>query len=87
MIDQLKSEPIHFVVKVSFLELYNEDIRDMLSPSTDEKTLQIREDANGVFVAGLTEHTVSSRLELEQILLKGIPPPIACSYNIFRHTK
>ena len=45
--------------KCSFLEIYNENITDLLSPS--EAHLQIREDAaRGVYVENLCEEKVSS---------------------------
>merc|ERR1719382_317760 len=44
----------HFEVKCSFLEVYNENIRDLLRPDADY--LDIREDpVNGMCVAGISE--------------------------------
>lgn len=43
-----------FMVTVSFLEVYNEDIKDLLNPS--EKKLKIHESPDqGIFVEGLCE--------------------------------
>ena len=53
-----------FLVKLIYVEVYNEAIRDLLNPS--EKILDLREDPQkGTLVAGATEEMVSS---LEQIL-------------------
>jgi hypothetical protein len=56
---------VEYKLEVSFLELYNEEIRDMLDI---KKTLSIREDASGVYVAGLTEKLVNSKKEMEDML-------------------
>jgi len=61
-----------FKLKVSFLELYNEDIRDMLSSAATEKTLLIREDnVSGVYVQNLVEEEVHSMEEMENVLIRG----------------
>ncbi len=64
---------VKYTLKVSFLELYNEEIKDMLYPDFgDEKILQIREDPQkGIYVTGLTEETVKSKKEMENALVKG----------------
>ena len=56
---------------VSFLELYNEDLIDLLKPQSRESNkkgksdLMIREDANGqIYWAGVKEVAVSSPDEL-----------------------
>jgi len=46
-------------ISLSYLEIYNETIRDLLEPATDGKKggLMLREDANeAVSVAGLSSH-------------------------------
>jgi centromeric protein E len=58
-----------FLVRVSFLEIYNEDVRDLLTD--DNKTLQIREDPRrGVFVQS-QEEIVTDFQSLLTILFKG----------------
>jgi centromeric protein E len=58
-----------FHVRASFLEIYNEDVRDLLSP--DQKVLQIREDPRrGVFVQS-QEEAVSDYASLLQVLFTG----------------
>ncbi|CAG8439661.1 5846_t:CDS:2 [Funneliformis caledonium] len=67
-----------FEVLVSFLELYNEDLIDLLNPQNRENhkkgksDLMIREDANGqIYWAGVKEVSVSSPEELLGQLQKG----------------
>lgn len=50
---------LKYDVKVSFLELYNEELRDMLA--TSQKELSIHEDSTGIYVSGLTEEYVSNQ--------------------------
>lgn len=49
---------IKFTVTASYLELYKEEITDLLGPA-DAPTLQLREDVHsGVYVEGLTERQI-----------------------------
>jgi hypothetical protein len=61
------------MTKVSFLELYNEELKDMLNPDySNDKVLQIREDPiKGVYIPGLTEEVVKTREEMEGALVRG----------------
>ncbi|KAK7387598.1 hypothetical protein VNO78_28511 [Psophocarpus tetragonolobus] len=62
---------LHYQCRCSFLEIYNEQIMDLLDPS--QKNLQIREDVkSGVYVENLTEEHVSSMKDVTQLLIKGL---------------
>jgi len=68
-----RKEEYSFDVLVTFLEIYNEEIRDLLAESgqpTPRGGLQIREDKS-VKVAGLTELRPNSADEVKQIVLLG----------------
>lgn len=68
-----RREEYSFDVLVTFLEIYNEEIRDLLAESgqpTPRGGLQIREDKS-VKVAGLTELRPNSADEVKQIVLLG----------------
>lgn len=59
-----------FKVTMSYLEIYNEMIRDLLNP--DSGFLELREDARGnVQVAGISEVTAKSTEEVMGMLIKG----------------
>jgi kinesin family member 11 len=67
-------------MKVSFLELYNEELTDLLAPEepnkfSDDKSkkpMALMEDGKGgVFVRDLEEEVVSSAAEIYRILEKG----------------
>lgn len=56
---------------MSYMELYNEQIRDLLNPSSGY--LELREDSKGrnISVAGLSEVSTTSTEEVIQLLQKG----------------
>ncbi|KAK4754415.1 hypothetical protein SAY87_002519 [Trapa incisa] len=71
--EQLKhaGKQLNYQCRCSFLEIYNEQITDLLDPS--QRNLQIREDTkSGVYVENLTEESVSTMKDVQQILLKGL---------------
>ena len=61
-----------FVVKVSYLEIYNESVFDLLSslpPSEQKDEITFQEDAKGnVVVKGLSKHVVNSEEEAFNLL-------------------
>ncbi|XP_052900960.1 kinesin-like protein KIF19 [Anopheles moucheti] len=68
-IDQQASEENKFRISLSYLEIYNELIRDLLNPGGP---LELREDNRGnQSVTGLSEVSTASRAEVIQLLLKG----------------
>ncbi|KAE9209599.1 hypothetical protein PF004_g16421 [Phytophthora fragariae] len=74
---QASSNPEHFVVKLSYLEILNEEVRDLLASSADtpmfsSSGLSVRGDSDrGIVVSGLSEHIVSSVSEAGDLLRSG----------------
>ena len=63
---------IEYSVKVSYIEIYMEKIKDLLQPTRSNSELVIREDKiKGVYIAGVTEATVQSHEELLNIMTTG----------------
>ncbi|XP_015610457.1 kinesin-like protein Klp61F [Cephus cinctus] len=63
-----------YTVRVSFLELYNEELFDLLSPNDDASKIRLYEDATrkgAVIIHGLEEVTVHNKAEVYKILEKG----------------
>ena len=57
-------------VRISFLEIYNERLLDLLDSNQDR--LRVREDGSGcTFVEGLSEHVVKSTMDVNRLLRKG----------------
>lgn len=78
--DILEAQNAEYSMKVTFLELYNEEITDLLAPEEctkfiDDKTkkpIALMEDGKGgVFVRGLEEEIVCTANEIYKILEKG----------------
>ncbi|CAD8044040.1 unnamed protein product [Paramecium primaurelia] len=68
---QMKSNSMTtFMVRASYLQIYNESISDLLRP--DNQQLNIREDKKrGVFVENLSEWAVRSPPEIYQLMRRG----------------
>ncbi|XP_062108915.1 kinesin-like protein KIN-12C isoform X2 [Humulus lupulus] len=65
-----REEQLKYSCKCSFLEIYNEQITDLLEPSSTN--LQLREDLNkGVYVENLTEYNVRNVNDVVKLLLQG----------------
>ncbi|XP_060124651.1 kinesin-like protein KIF17 isoform X3 [Zootoca vivipara] len=65
------AENSKFLVRASYLEIYNEDIRDLLGTNTKQK-LELKEHPEkGVYVKGLSLHTVHSIAQCERIMEMG----------------
>ncbi|CAA7028019.1 unnamed protein product [Microthlaspi erraticum] len=62
---------LNYQCRCSLLEIYNEQITDLLDPS--QKNLMIREDVkSGVYVENLTEEYVNNLGDVSQLLIKGL---------------
>ncbi|CAM0876271.1 unnamed protein product [Alopecurus aequalis] len=76
-------EKLSFTCKCSFLEIYNEQILDLLNPNATN--LQLREDVKrGMHVENLTEHEVSNAREAMQQLIEGAANRKVASTNMNR---
>ncbi|XP_047580599.1 kinesin-like protein KIF17 isoform X5 [Lutra lutra] len=65
------AENTKFLVRASYLEIYNEDVRDLLGTDTKQK-LELKEHPErGVYVKGLSMHTVHSVAQCERIMETG----------------
>ncbi|GLT33853.1 hypothetical protein SLA2020_084100 [Shorea laevis] len=78
--DILEAQHAEYSMKVTFLELYNEEITDLLAPEEtskfiddkSKKPIALMEDGKGgVFVRGLEEEIVCTANEIYKILEKG----------------
>ncbi|KAJ7235471.1 putative kinesin-1 [Mycena haematopus] len=61
---------LEYLVKVSYMEIYLEKIRDLLAPQNDN--LQVHEEkTKGVYIKGLSDYYVSSAREVYEIMRTG----------------
>ncbi|GAA0142475.1 microtubule binding motor protein [Lithospermum erythrorhizon] len=58
-----------FLLRVSYLEIYNEVVNDLLNPAG--QNLRIREDAQGTFVEGIKEEVVLSPAHALSLIAAG----------------
>ncbi|KAJ9187052.1 hypothetical protein P3X46_002548 [Hevea brasiliensis] len=71
--EQIKhaDKQLKYQCRCSFLEIYNEQITDLLDPN--QRNLQIREDVkSGVYVENLREEYVFTIKDVTQLLMKGL---------------
>lgn len=74
LLDTLKVRFKSYTVRISFLELYNEDAYDLLSNLEDITKLKVFDDIQrkgSVIVGGLEEVTVNSKSEIYELLSRG----------------
>ena len=75
------TENTKFLVRASYLEIYNEEIRDLLAQSSKQK-LELKENPDrGVYVKSLTHHQVRDQLlcfykSLKKLSFKSKVPKI-----------
>lgn len=70
-INEMQEEKVTEIT-LSYLEIYNETIRDLLEPCTSKQGLMLREDANqAVSVAGLSSHRPQNVQEVMDMLIRG----------------
>ncbi|CAI0374014.1 unnamed protein product [Linum tenue] len=69
--DSSEGKQTNYQCRCSFLEIYNDQIGDLLDPV--QRNLEIMDDPkNGLFVENLTEEYVTSYEDLAQMLIKGL---------------
>lgn len=63
---------VRYLALVSYLEIYNENIRDLLAPNTPSSQLVLQEQPGaGIAVQNLSQHTVHTAADCEHLLRQG----------------
>ena len=66
------SKDVQYLVRCCYLEIYNEEIKDLLIDPKIKQTCDIKEHPDkGVYVKGLSEEVVENELDLQALLDKG----------------
>ncbi|XP_043551300.1 kinesin-like protein KIF13B isoform X2 [Chiloscyllium plagiosum] len=69
---QEANEEQTFTVEVSYMEIYNEKVRDLLDPKGSRHTLKVREHkVLGPYVDGLSKLAVTSYKDIESLMSEG----------------
>ncbi|NP_001138546.1 kinesin family member 13B L homeolog [Xenopus laevis] len=67
-----ENEELSFKVEVSFMEIYNEKVRDLLDPKGSRQSLKVREHkVLGPYVDGLSKLAVASYKDIESLMSEG----------------
>ncbi|XP_018588172.1 kinesin-like protein KIF13B isoform X3 [Scleropages formosus] len=70
--EQQKREGESFTVEVSYMEIYNEKVRDLLDPKGSRQALKVREHkVLGPYVDGLSRLAVASYKDIESLMSEG----------------
>ncbi|KAI8904810.1 hypothetical protein EDD86DRAFT_249575 [Gorgonomyces haynaldii] len=74
LFETLEKDHAEYSVRVSYTELYNEELKDLLSPEDDVRKLKLYEDLNrrgSVVIQGLEECLVKSVDDVLQLMQRG----------------
>ncbi|XP_063803722.1 stAR-related lipid transfer protein 9 [Pseudophryne corroboree] len=83
--DHSAGSPSSCRIEVSFLEIYNERVRDLLHPSDQKKpyTLRVREHPEkGPYVQGLSQHAVTDYGQVMTLLEEGMENRITAATHV-----
>ena len=71
LFELVQEQPAHCSIRASYLEIYNEEVRDLLHPDTPTKSIMIRETPEGgVVVIGLQSEEVTDGVCWELVRLR-----------------
>eukprot|EP01033_Poteriospumella_lacustris_P008690 gene8690-6249_t len=74
---------VEFLIRCSYLELYNEEIRDLLTNQKNPPKCELKEDNNkGVYVKGLSDVVVESPDDLVKMFDRGLTNRTTASTNM-----
>ena len=66
IMNNLPEDGARCIVKVSFLEIYQEQIRDLLMPHSTNKEISVRENKGQIVVSGVHEEVVVTVDDLQR---------------------
>ena len=77
MIAKQQSFELSYKVEVSYMEIYNEKVHDLLDPKPNKQSLKVREhNVLGPYVDGLSRLAVTSFQ-----VIRNLPSPLACTFS------
>ncbi|EPS65973.1 hypothetical protein M569_08803 [Genlisea aurea] len=82
-----RAETYTYTISVSVLEVYNEQIRDLLATETSSKKLEIKQDSEGFHhIPGIVEAQVENIQQVWNVLQKGSRARSVGSNNVNEHS-
>ncbi|CRK92708.1 CLUMA_CG006254, isoform A [Clunio marinus] len=71
-INEKQTDELSFKVEVSYMEIYNEKVHDLLDPKTNKQSLKVREHiVLGPYVDGLSQLAVTSFEDINNLMTEG----------------
>lgn len=72
LIAKQQSSELSYKVEVSYMEIYNEKVHDLLDPQTNKQSLKVREhNVLGPYVDGLSQLAVTSFQDIDNLMAEG----------------
>ncbi|XP_066600998.1 kinesin-like protein KIF13A isoform X2 [Prorops nasuta] len=72
MIAKQQSSELSYKVEVSYMEIYNEKVHDLLDPKQNKQSLKVREhNVLGPYVDGLSQLAVTSFQDIDNLMTEG----------------
>lgn len=72
LIAERQSAELSYKVEVSYMEIYNERVHDLLDPQTNKQSLKVREhNVLGPYVDGLSQLAVTSFQDIDNLMAEG----------------
>ncbi|XP_039444480.1 kinesin-like protein KIF13B isoform X3 [Culex pipiens pallens] len=67
-----QTDELNYKVEVSYMEIYNEKVHDLLDPKTSKQSLKVREhNVLGPYVDGLSQLAVTSFMDIDNLMAEG----------------
>ncbi|XP_065092939.1 kinesin-like protein KIF13A isoform X4 [Ochlerotatus camptorhynchus] len=67
-----QTEELNYKVEVSYMEIYNEKVHDLLDPKTSKQSLKVREhNVMGPYVDGLSQLAVTAFMDIDNLMAEG----------------
>ncbi|CAH1153752.1 unnamed protein product [Phaedon cochleariae] len=72
LIAKQQSSELSYKVEVSYMEIYNEKVHDLLDPQTNKQSLKVREhNVLGPYVDGLSQLAVTAFQDIDNLMAEG----------------
>ncbi|XP_066259078.1 kinesin-like protein KIF13A isoform X2 [Euwallacea similis] len=72
LIAERQNSELSYKVEVSYMEIYNERVHDLLDPQTNKQSLKVREhNVLGPYVDGLSQLAVTSFQDIDNLMAEG----------------
>eukprot|EP00833_Pecoramyces_ruminatium_P006424 jgi/Orpsp1_1/1180456/evm.model.c7180000073498.2 len=82
----MNNKEIEYVVKITFIEIYQEQLRDLLHPDTLSKDINIWENNNTITISGVQEEVVNNLNEILNFIEQGTVSRTTGTTNVHLHS-